>query len=63
MRCGPAFDLDGRQRLDSRYQNRVVLDALDAVRLEQDPALPLVRLQLEQRSPGSDQPVVSSAVG
>ena len=63
MRCGPAFDLDGRPRLESRYQNRVVLDAMDAVRLEQDPALPLVRLQLEQRIPGSDQPVVSSAVG
>ena len=63
MRCGPAFDLDGQPRLESRYQNRVVLDAIDAVRLEQDPALPLVRLQLEQSIPGSDQPVISSAVG
>ncbi len=63
MRCGPAFDLDGQPRLESPYQNRVVLDAIDAVRLEQDPALPLVRLQLEQSIPGSDQPVISSAVG
>ena len=63
MRCGPAFDLDGLPRFESNYQNRVVLDAIDAVRLEQDPALPLVRLQLEQSIPGSDQPVISSAVG
>ena len=63
MRCGPAFDLHGQPRLDGRYQNRVVLDRIDAARLDQDPVLPLVRLRLEQRIPGSDQPVISSAVG
>jgi prepilin-type N-terminal cleavage/methylation domain-containing protein len=28
MRCGPAFDLDGRQNLTGAWQNRVVLDAM-----------------------------------
>lgn len=29
MRCGPAFDLDGRQNLTGKWQNRVVLDGMD----------------------------------
>lgn len=30
MRCGPAFDLEGRANLTGAWQNRVVLDAMDS---------------------------------
>ena len=63
MRCGPAFDLQGRTRAGSSYQNRVVLDAVDALMIDQSPGLPVLRLQLRQRIPGREQMVVSSAVG
>ena len=63
MRCGPAFDLQGRTRAGSSYQNRVVLDALDALVIDQSPGLPVLRMQLRQRIPGREQMVVSSAVG
>ena len=63
MRCGPAFDLQGRPSFNSRYQNRVVLDAIQDVRIEQPTDLPLLELEVEQRLKGSDQVVRSSAVG
>ena len=63
MRCGPAFNLQGHTRHDSTYQNRVVLDAVEALVLEQPTGLPVLRMQLEQRSPCREQTVVSSAVG
>ena len=63
MRCGPAFNLQGRTRHGAVYQNRVVLDAVDAVMFDQQTGLPVLRMQLEQRSPGREQTVVSSAVG
>ena len=63
MRCGPAFDLQGRSRHNSTYQNRVVLDAVDALVLDQPTGLPVLQIQLEQRIPGREKPVVSSAVG
>ena len=63
MRCGPAFNLTGRTRQDSAYQNRVVLDAVESLTLHQPLGLPVLRMQLGQRSPGREQTVVSSAVG
>ena len=63
MRCGPAFDLQGQPSSHGSYQNRVVLDAVEAFRVEQDPQLPLLHLELEQRGRGRDQLVRSSAVG
>ena len=63
MRCGPAFDLQGQPSNHGAYLNRVVLDRVEAFRIEQDPQLPLLHLQLEQRGPGRDQLVRSSAVG
>ena len=63
MRCGPAFDLQGSTRQNSTYQNRVVLDAVDALVLDQPTGLPVLQMQLEQRIPGREKPVVSSAVG
>ena len=63
MRCGPSFDLQGQPNLEGSYQNRVVLDQVEAFLLEQDPQLPLLRLEIQQRLPGSDQLLRSSAVG
>ena len=50
MRCGPAFDLHGGIRSGSRYQNRVVLDGVDRFQLHQPSGLPVLQMQLEQRS-------------
>ena len=63
MRCGPAFDLAGRTRAGSGYLHRVVIDAVERLHLENDPQMPLLHLKLEQRLPGSDQLLRSSAVG
>ncbi|MGB1416918.1 MAG: prepilin-type N-terminal cleavage/methylation domain-containing protein [Synechococcus sp.] len=63
MRCGPAFDLQGRPSSGRPYQNRVVLDAIHRFRVEQPTALPVLDLMLEQRIEGTDQLVRSSAVG
>ena len=60
MRCGPAFTLDGRPS-SGAYQNRVVLDGVERFTLDDHPALPVLLLQLEQRS--GDQLIRSSAVG
>ena len=50
MRCGPAFDLQGGIREGSRYQNRVVLDGVDRFELTQPPGLPVLKMELEQRT-------------
>ena len=50
MRCGPAFDLQGRIRAGSRYQNRVVLDGVDRFELQQPLGLPVLQMELEQRT-------------
>ena len=50
MRCGPAFDLHGGIRRGSRYQNRVVLDCMDDFQLHQPLGLPVLQIQLEQRT-------------
>jgi len=50
MRCGPAFDLHGGIRSGSRYQNRVVLDGVDRFALQQSLGLPVLQMQLEQRT-------------
>ena len=50
MRCGPAFDLQGGIREGSRYQNRVVLDGVDRFALHQPPGLPVLQMELEQRT-------------
>ena len=50
MRCGPAFDLWGGIRRGSRYQNRVVLDGVDRFQLHQPSGLPVLHMQLEQRT-------------
>ena len=50
MRCGPAFDLQGGIRKGSRYQNRVVLDGVDGFVLDQPPGLPVLQMELEQRT-------------
>ena len=50
MRCGPAFDLQGRVRSGSRYQNRVVLDGVDRFELIQPSGLPVLQMKLEQRT-------------
>ena len=50
MRCGPAFDLRGGIRRGSRYQNRVVLDGVDRFQLHQPSGLPVLHMQLEQRT-------------
>ncbi len=60
MRCGPAFTLDGRPS-GGAYQNRVVLDGVERFTVDDDPELPVLLLQLEQRS--GDQLIRSSAVG
>ena len=63
MRCGPAFDLQGQPSSHGSYLNQVVLDSVEAFRIEQDPQLPLLQLKLEQSGRGRDQLVRSSAVG
>ena len=50
MRCGPAFGLQGEIRSGSRYQNRVVLDGVDRFQLQQPSGLPVLQMQLEQRT-------------
>ena len=50
MRCGPAFDLQGGIRNGSRYQNRVVLDGVERFELHQPSGLPVLQMQLEQRT-------------
>ena len=50
MRCGPAFDLWGGIRRGSSYQNRVVLDGVDRFQLHQPSGLPVLQMQLEQRT-------------
>ena len=60
MRCGPAFDLDGRPS-DGAYQNRVVLDGVDRVGINEHPDLPVLLLELEQQR--GDQRIRSEAVG
>ena len=50
MRCGPAFDLRGGIRSGSRYLNRVVLDGVDHFQLHQPSGLPVLQMQLEQRT-------------
>ena len=50
MRCGPAFDLQGGIRSGSRYQNRVVLDGVDRFALHQPSGLPVLQMELEQRT-------------
>jgi type II secretory pathway pseudopilin PulG len=69
MRCGPAFDLQGRSRASSTYQNRVVLDAIGTIKLHQPLGLPVIEMELEQLlNRGSSnnnrpKPVRSTAVG
>ena len=63
MRCGPAFDLNGRVRPGGAYQNRVVLDGVEAFAVRQPDGLPLLEFHLEQRLPGKDRRVRSSGVG
>ena len=60
MRCGPAFTLDGRPS-GGAYQNRVVLDGVERFSVDDHPELPVLLLQLEQRS--GDQLIRASAVG
>ena len=62
MRCGPAFDVNGRPSGGS-YQNRVVLDAVDSFGISQPDGLPLLKFDLQQRLPGKDRWVRSSGVG
>jgi len=50
MRCGPAFDLQGGIRSGSRYQNRVVLEGVERFELHQPSGLPVLQMQLEQRT-------------
>ena len=63
MRCGPAFNLQGHTRHNSTYQNRVVLDAVDGLMLDQPTGLPVLKMQLRQRIPGREQTVVTSEMG
>ena len=68
MRCGPAFDLQGRSRASSTYQNRVVLDAIETIKLHQPEGLPVIEMELEQRINGGvnnnhAKSVRSTAVG
>ena len=62
MRCGPAFDLHGGIRNGSRYQNRVVLDGVERFQLHQPSGLPVLQMQLEQRTRQGGQ-VRSHGVG
>ncbi len=60
MRCGPAFTLDGRPS-GGAYQNRVVLDGVERFGVNEHPELPVLLLEIEQRS--GNQLIRSSAVG
>ena len=60
MRCGPAFTLDGRPS-SGAYQNRVVLDGVERFGVNEHPELPVLLLEIEQRS--GNQLIRSSAVG
>ena len=60
MRCGPAFDLDGRPSAGA-YQNRVVLDGVDHAGMADHPNLPVLLLELERQR--GDQRIRSEAVG
>ena len=60
MRCGPAFDLDGRPS-GGAYQNRVVLDGVDHAGIADHPHLPVLLLKLEQQR--GNQSIRSEAVG
>ena len=60
MRCGPAFDLNGRPS-GGAFQNRVVLDGVDRFSVDEHPELPVLLLELEHRR--GDQLIRSSAVG
>ena len=60
MRCGPAFDLEGRPS-GGAYQNRVVLDGVDHAGIADHPHLPVLLLELEQQH--GDQRIRSEAVG
>ena len=62
MRCGPVFDLQGEIRSGSRYQNRVVLDGVDRFQLNQPLGLPVLQIELEQRT-GHGGRVRSQGVG
>ena len=62
MRCGPAFDLQGGIRNGSRYQNRVFLDDVERFELHQPSGLPVLQMQLEQRTRQGGQ-VRSNGVG
>ena len=42
VRCGPSFDLQGRPNRFGAYQNRVVLDQVEALLVEEDPDRPLL---------------------
>ena len=63
MRCGPAFDLNGRSRPGSTYQNRVVLDAVEMFRMHEPHGLPLLQMEIEHRLKGASRSVRSTAVG
>ena len=62
MRCGPAFDLRGGIRRGSRYQNRVVLDGVECFELHQPSGLPVLQMQIDQRTPRGGR-VRSQGVG
>ena len=63
MRCGPAFDLNGRIRVGSQYQNRVVLDGVDQFQLIQPSGLPLLHMTLKQMTRPDGPSVSTMAVG
>ena len=66
MRCGPAFDLNGRPNHAAAYQNRVVIDAVEEFQAMQHPDLPLLQLEIVQiikDRHGQPQRIISSAVG
>jgi hypothetical protein len=66
MRCGPAFDLNGRPNYNAAYQNRVLLDAVEDVRATQHPQLPVLQLDIVQiikDRHGQRQRIGSSAAG
>ena len=50
-------------RPGSNYQNRVVLDAVEAFHITQPEGLPVLKLELEQRLSGDGPFVSSSAFG
>ena len=50
-------------RSGSSYQNRVVLDAVEAFQISQPEGFPVLKLELEQRLPGNGPLVRSTAFG